>query len=37
MFGLNEVKRILTDYISRGVSNFILYPFGNNGIWVKTF
>lgn len=35
MFGLNEVKRILTDYISRGVSNFILYPFGNNGIWVK--
>ena len=35
MFVLNEVKRILTDYISRGVSNFILYPFGNNGIWVK--
>lgn len=35
MLEMNEVKLLLTDYISRGFSNFILYPFGNNGVLVR--
>lgn len=35
MFSNNLIKKVLCDYIKDGNKNFIIYPFGDNGILVK--
>lgn len=35
MFGRNDVRQILEEYIIRGCDKFIIYPFGDNGRMIK--